>query len=60
MDKDEEYERFKLKIAKLSKELYDAVNQLDADNQKRFFNDLAKNLPMACLNLANLINNKGI
>ena len=52
-----EYAQFKVKAAKASKDLYDALNELSLENQQRFKNDILNVLPVGLINFINSLNN---
>ena len=51
-----EYAQFKVKAAKASKDLYDALNELSLENQQRFKNDILNVLPVGLINFINSLN----
>ena len=56
-DLEREYAQFKVKAAKASKDLYDAVNELSLENQQRFKNEILTVLPVGLINFINSLNN---
>lgn len=56
-DLEREYAQFKVKAAKASKDLYDALNELSLENQQRFKNDILNVLPVGLINFINSLNN---
>ena len=56
-DLEREYNQFKVKAAKASKDLYDALNELSPENQQRFKNEILNVLPVGLINFINSLNN---
>ena len=56
-DLEREYAQFKVKAAKASKDLYDALNELSTENQQRFKNEILNVLSVGLINFINSLNN---
>ncbi len=56
-DLEREYDQFKVKTAKASKDLYDALKELSPENQQRFKNEILPVLPVGLINFINSLNN---
>ena len=56
-DLEREYVQFKVKAAKASKDLNDALNELSPENQQRFKNEILIVLPVGLINFINSLNN---
>ena len=56
VDLNKEYELFKIKVIKASKDFSDAIKELSPDNYIRFKNEIKEVLPIAFTNLINELN----
>ena len=54
---EKEYFLFKIKIAKVNKDFYDAINELSPENLKRFKQKMKCNLPQGLIQLMKDLNN---
>lgn len=55
-DLNKEYNLFKAKVIKATKDFSDAINELSPENYKRFKNEIKEVLPTAFVNLLNELN----
>ncbi|MBQ7327726.1 MAG: hypothetical protein IJX00_02030 [Clostridia bacterium] len=54
---EKEYFLFKIKIAKINKAFYDAINELSPENLERFKQEMKCNLPQGLIQLMKDLNN---